>query len=534
MTLATPTNQTGARAVPLGGAFLPPENARRLHVFQYAETLLQRTLAGWIPLVPELDVKIELARQVAFAAERADGLWKRVAQLLWPEERDVLVHQAIARLLRAVDDAPPDTATFLAGLGTVVLPRLAAGYRAHAAEADPITDTPSIRLLERLAPEVEALAAWAATRAVPLSGDDAAAAAHVQAHLQQLEEAWAAAGSWTAIPPDGEGVSVLRELRLPPIPKRARVSGLARDARFRDLAPGETPPPEPLDQPAGRLAYLMRTLNFELFAAELMGRNLYEYGAELPWQFTLDLARQCWDEARHAEIMVERIKATGVPWGPGGRLDSPHSPDTPGTPGFEPYPLDNGPWHDIYPGGLFERLVAMNRGIEAMALDTHVYRAGTFEMLGDVTGGATHTYIVADEAPHVGFGTRWLRYLLFKDSDPRQADLALIPFFPVMGQRFAPGEDTLGQEQRAAYRAAELRAWENIARRRAARLAAEGREDFVFELAGGAENVELGPPVLGVRRHDPVNVLARRLAGFTDEEIEVAIAAAGGATVPES
>ncbi len=102
-----------------------------------------------------------------------------------------------------------------------------------------------------------------------------------------------------------------------------------------------------------------------------------------------------------------------------------------------------------------------------------------------------------------------------------------------MGQRFAPGEDTLGREQGVAYREAELRAWENIARRRAARLAAEGREDFVISLAGGAENVELGPPVLGVRRHDPVNVLARRLAGFTDEEIEGTIAAAGGATVAE-
>jgi uncharacterized ferritin-like protein (DUF455 family) len=506
--------------VPLGGAFLPPENARRLHIFQYAETTLLRTLAGWIPLAPELDVKIELARQVAFAAERADALWKRVAQLLWPEERDVLVHPAIARLVRAADEEAPESAALLAGLGQVVLPRLAEAYREHAAAADPVTDMPTIRLLERLAPEVEALATWAAGRAAALGAEDAGAAARAAAHRQALEREWAAAGEWAAEPGDDEGVSVLGELRRGPAEGRARVAGLARDARFRDLAPGESPPPEPLDQPAGRLAYLMRTLNFELFAAELMGRNLYEYGPELPWQFTLDMARQCWDEARHAEIMVERIKATGVAW-------------QPGEPGFEPYPLDNGPWHDIYPGGLFERLIAMNRGIEAMALDTHVYRAGTFEMLGDVTGAATHTYIVADEAPHVGFGTRWLRYLLFRESDPRQADLALIPFFPTMGQRFAPGEDSLGRGQRAAYEAAELRAWESIAARRAARLAAEGREDFVAALAGGAEQVPLGPPVLGVRRHDPVNVLARRLAGFTDEEIQVAITAAGGATVPE-
>jgi uncharacterized ferritin-like protein (DUF455 family) len=507
--------------VPLGGAFLPPENARRLHIYQYVETAMMRAMAGWIAQVADLEAKIELARQVAFAAERADQLWKRVAQLLWPEERDVHLHPAVVRLVQAAGEGAPDGVAFLAGLGRGALPRLAAAYRAHAAAADPITDMPTIRLLEQLAPEVEKLASWAAGRATNLLAGHQGLGKEVEGHVQRLEAAWKAAGEWTVESADGEGVSLLDELRRPPGGPMARVQGLARDARFRDLAPREQPPPEPLDQPEGRLAYLLRTLNFELFAAELMGRNLYEYGPELPWQFTLDMARQCWDEARHAEIMVERIKATGVAW-------------QPGEPGFAPYPLDNGPWHDIYPGGLFERLVAMNRGIEAMALDTHVYRAGTFERLGDLTGAATHTYIVADEAPHVGFGTRWLRYLLFRDTDPRQADLALIPFFPVMGQRFAPGEDTLGREQLAAYQAAEQQAWTNIADRRAARLEAEGREDFAITAAGGPDAVPLGPPVLGVRRHDPVNVLARRLAGFTTEEIDAAITAAGGATTAAS
>ena len=179
----------------------------------------------------------------------------------------------------------------------------------------------------------------------------------------------------------------------------------------------------------------------------------------------MDMARQCWDEARHAEIMIRRIEATGVPW-------------QPGEEGFSPYPLDNGPWRDVYPGDLFERLVAMNRGIEGLALDTHLYRSDTFAGLGDDVAAATHLYIVADEAPHVGFGTRWLRYLLFKDTQPRQADLALIPFFPVLGQRFAPGHDAAGQDELQHFKEAETAAWERIAERRAARLSAEGRVDF--------------------------------------------------------
>jgi hypothetical protein len=210
-------------------------------------------------------------------------------------------------------------------------------------------------------------------------------------------------------------------------------------------------------------------------------------------------------------MMVKRIEATGVSW-------------QPGESGFTPYPLDNGPWHDIYPGGLFERLVAMNRGIEALALDTHLYRSNTFAGLGDDVAATTHLYIVADEAPHVGFGTRWLRYLLFQEQ-PRQADLALVPFFPVMGQRFAPGAESSASTEVTAYQEAEERAWANIAARRAARLEAEQREDFAA--AGGPP--PLGPSVLGVRRRDAVNKLARRLAGFTPEEIDAAVAAAGGA-----
>jgi hypothetical protein len=244
----------------------------------------------------------------------------------------------------------------------------------------------------------------------------------------------------------------------------------------------------------------------------------------------MDMARQCWDEARHAEIMVKRIEATGVPW-------------QPGEAGFAPYPLDNGPWSDIYPGGLFERLVAMNRGIEGLALDTHLYRSNTFAGLGDPVAAATHLYIVADEAPHVGFGTRWLRYLLLRDVQPRQADLALIPFFPVMGQQFAPGTDALGQDELRVFQEAEAGAWEAIAARRAARLAAEGRTDFAAQggppgLPAGEERTRrvgppAGPSVLGVRRRDAVNKLARRLAGFTPEEIEQAVAAAGGAVAVE-
>ncbi len=91
---------------PLGGDYSPDECARRLNCFSVVETLLLRSMAGWVVRCPELDVKIELGRQVAFAAERADALLRRVSQLLWPAERDVLLHPAVAVLLDEANSQP--------------------------------------------------------------------------------------------------------------------------------------------------------------------------------------------------------------------------------------------------------------------------------------------------------------------------------------------------------------------------------------------------------------------------------------------
>jgi hypothetical protein len=108
-----------------------------------------------------------------------------------------------------------------------------------------------------------------------------------------------------------------------------------------------------------------------------------------------------------------------------------------------------------------------------------------------------------------------------------------------MGAHFAPEATQPDREQVVALREAEQGAWERIAARRAARLAAEGRPDFALSAAGAAASAgdsgpaKLGPQVVGVRRRDAVNTLARRLAGFTPSEIEGAIAEAGGAVLSQ-
>ena len=111
-----------------------------------------------------------------------------------------------------------------------------------------------------------------------------------------------------------------------------------RHTAFEDLGalpirPGEVRPlkvMEPLDRPArdafvevtdsppaddGQKRSFHGLMDAELCAAELTARNSHEH-PDMPWDFHVDMARQTWDEIRHAEIF-DRLMATelGCHWG---------------------------------------------------------------------------------------------------------------------------------------------------------------------------------------------------------------------------
>ena len=43
---------------------------------------------------------------------------------------------------------------------------------------------------------------------------------------------------------------------------------------------------------------------------EAAGRSLFDF-PEAPWEFQLDMARQVWDESRHAEIYMKLLEYVG-------------------------------------------------------------------------------------------------------------------------------------------------------------------------------------------------------------------------------
>ena len=45
----------------------------------------------------------------------------------------------------------------------------------------------------------------------------------------------------------------------------------------------------------------------EMQAMEGAGRSVYDF-PDAPWEFTMDMARQVWDESRHVEIYVRLLE----------------------------------------------------------------------------------------------------------------------------------------------------------------------------------------------------------------------------------
>jgi hypothetical protein len=172
----------------LGGHFSVQENARRLMRFFYFERRLAQALGAWTLSLPEFEVKLETGRHIFFHADAARLLRERLGeQEMRPKEidgfRDAEIDRFIDELLSAAD-APE----LLVGVHQVIGKALATTYRHHIDNTDPITDVPTIRVLQRILTDYEPMREWAelAIAAYVEGGIEESRLAAWRWHLQRL------------------------------------------------------------------------------------------------------------------------------------------------------------------------------------------------------------------------------------------------------------------------------------------------------------------------------------------------------------
>src|ERR687896_1151302 len=278
---------------PLKGGYAvdasPPRLSNYLHVLRE----LVHLTAGHLALEPRFEVKSLLGDHLHDAARAVTKLRRRLYELRTPSDYPGAPSDELAALLDRAN-AAQSTAEYLEIAYGELKPTLIAAIRVHLAGLDPIIDEPSLRMLTQLLHRQER-------------------------HTAELP----AARARVAFEDLGTLPLRLREVRalkvMPPLDEPARDEFIEITAQGDPYLTDELyvngdenhVPTEAEEQKH----FFHGLMDAELCAAELMARNSHEH-PDMPWDFHVDMARQVWDEIRHAEIH-DRLMATelGCHWG---------------------------------------------------------------------------------------------------------------------------------------------------------------------------------------------------------------------------
>jgi uncharacterized ferritin-like protein (DUF455 family) len=210
--------------------------------------------------------------------------------------------------------------------------------------------------------------------------------------------------------------------------------------------------------PEHRRQRVHREYNQEVQNLEVTALCLVDF-PDAPWELRFELARQCWDESRHAALYYRRLKEMG------------------GWKGM--FVIANLDWSVVAMlDSLAARLAVQHRTFEAGSLDSQHQAIPQWREMGDNATADIMEAVEADEIPHVSFANDWLKRLA--DAEPRTV-LQIAAAITWLRQVAATGGETLHPIPTSA----------------------ESRELAGFSKAEIAEVALLERRVLGARAHVP-------------------------------
>jgi uncharacterized ferritin-like protein (DUF455 family) len=139
----------------------------------------------------------------------------------------------------------------------------------------------------------------------------------------------------------------------------------------------------------------------ELQALEAAGRTLWDY-PDAPWEFKMNMARQCWDEARHVQIYEKLIVHAG------GKIGE--------------FPENTFLFEASCADDPTLRVTGVNRCLEGLACDAFRSLIDYARAEGDALMEQAVDFVLADELTHVRFGSDWVKR--FTADDPERAQRA--------------------------------------------------------------------------------------------------------------
>lgn len=287
---------------------------KRLH---WAFRRLHGILVQRLTAEPVYELKMTFSLHSHYCAEHAAALRARVAEMREPPlGLDVCPHPALDVFFDEIL-AAPSTEALLLGLYEQALPALLAAIDGHLRDTNKLVDHPSYRLCRFARIEVEEMCATGRECVERLAIAETRDSLSAQACV--LERLLARAGGLdgaTPVKPDSNAAALPRlhtEAGRPPAHDKVP----RRDERFPDpynmgvhaeaFLYDETMP-----IPAKPLLMYYKRLR-EIDVPEMMASILAE-SPDKSWNFTREMTRQLWDEARHAMMGEVGFVRAGIDW----------------------------------------------------------------------------------------------------------------------------------------------------------------------------------------------------------------------------
>jgi len=288
------------------------ENTGLLRRYLYIKARLVEIFSAHITGTPEWEIKAGFSLHMWLDAEHAAMIRKRIGEMREPPlHLDRVPDEALKEWLDEVLRAR-NSVELISGIYRIVKPRLTQALRDHMERTNPLIDHPTVRMFRSILAEEESMEKWgeAVMKALLVTPADHDMACRWENHLSYfLAKAGGVSGTGAAAPKDDTTIprSDGQEYQMELEPKR--------DGRFRDsfnvsesahsVSRDET---KPWDE---RMFALIYKRLREMGVPEYLSAVMYRTKGK-PWEYYVDLARQVWDEARHALMGQAALHAHGM------------------------------------------------------------------------------------------------------------------------------------------------------------------------------------------------------------------------------
>ena len=354
--------------------------------WRYVEHALLRVIAGWGRSAADWEDKIAVCHHTWFQAEAVERIRRRLEMFVGGKP-DQPVNEAFGRLMNGVLLAP-SFADAMAGVHELIQPALASAYAGYIRSSHPVHDMPTHTLVREIIAFKQTQAEWYR--------------GFRERHPQKLDAAY--------LERIRETLAEVGELRTPIGHVTPFAAACGRGTPFvMPYTPGrpkgwdDSPDVFPfleLDYSASveaRRVWFMIGFMREMGVAEDQLSWIY-YADHLPWQYTYEEARHMWDESRHGDSGLARLRDFG--------LGIEHV-------GYSSY----GKYGDhalaaLTPRDLYEQFYGVTQIAEAGFFQTKRDAFADFDRGGDDSSAEMMQFDIIDETSHVAYGHHWLPSLM--------------------------------------------------------------------------------------------------------------------------